>query len=97
MKNPKIFIIDEFKKHGIPISIEIFCIQYKEYLPKGNKQLSELEPLDNVFSLSLEQTNELIQFYGKGFLFSSAIEKNVHEYVVTREKLDFIEKKKTDE
>jgi len=94
MKNPKEFIIDEYRKHGSPISLESFYAQYREVLPKGVKHLSELEPLDNVFGLTLDQANELINFYGEGSLFSSEIERNAREYVATREKLDFIEKKK---
>jgi len=94
MKNPKEFIIDEYRKHGSPISLEDFHVQYGEVLPAGVKHLSELEPLDSVFGLTLDQANELINFYGEGFLFSPEIEGNIREYVTTRGKLDFIEKEK---
>ncbi len=95
MKTPKELIVDEYRKHKVPITVENFCTKYKEILPGGSKQLSESGILDNVLGLSIEQVNELIEFYGNGFLFSPEIEENVQEYLATKEKIDSIEQKRT--
>ena len=91
MKSVKKFLIEEYKKRGIPISLLDFQILYGEQFPLEQKTLSESPPLDNVHGLSFEEAYKLIQFYGAGFLFTQPIEGNIQEYIATRAKLNSIE------
>ena len=94
MKNLKENLLEEYVRLGSPVNLEEFCSKYKDELSKATCQLSEMPVLDNLHNLSPEQAHELIDYYGKGFLFSSEIENNVYAYIDTRKKLDVIESKR---
>jgi hypothetical protein len=94
MDNLKRLIIEEYLQRGSPISIEDFKSQCAENNIKETNQLFDQPTLDDACGLKLEQVNELIQFYGKGFLFSGDIEKTVSQYFHTKNKLNAIEARK---
>jgi len=95
MKNLKKDIIDEYKRLGKPISIEDFCTKYSNSFCIKKEQLMDMMPLNRVHGLTLDQANELIEYYGEGFLFSSKIERNIKGYIASRKTLGSIEKKRS--
>ncbi len=94
MKNIKEFLIDEYFALGSPISLKKFNSKYKKELSNVGCLLSETPLLDGMSNLTLEQAYELVEYYGKDFLFLPDIEENIYDYMVTRRKLDIIENQK---
>ena len=79
------------------MSLESFAIKYKDDLIKAKVRVQEFPPLDKIPDLTIEQAFELINFYGKGFLFNKEIEDNIRNYVETKKQITSIEKSRGDQ
>ena len=86
MKNLKEILVQEYKNSGIPPSVEDFSNQYRKELAELGVTLRDLPLLDNMFALTPAQAYQLLDFYGKGFLFSEKIENGIYNYQDLRKK-----------
>ncbi len=88
--NLKVELVKEYKERGVPISLDEFKESNRHILEKSPDNIENMPQLDDVYGLSFEQLEELINYYGSGFLFNDHIES----LVKTRYQITSIEKKR---
>lgn len=87
-------IIEIFKRHGSPLAMECVAAEVGASEADVGKELSNQDKLDDLCGLSLKEAFALIEFYGPDVLFTDSITRNVTDAVLTKQKIDRIERRK---
>jgi hypothetical protein len=90
-------IIGIFQRHGSPVPLEGVASEIEVTAEDVRDQLAKQDKLDDLCGLTLKDAFALIEFYGPNVLFTEAITQNVTDAVLTKRKLDRIERRKRDE
>lgn len=87
-------IIDIFQEQGSPVPLEGIALRIGTTEQEVRDYLDQQEKLDDLCGLTLDGAFTLIEFYGPKVIFTDVIAQNVTDAVLTRRRLDRIERRK---
>lgn len=85
------YIVDVFKKEGKPVPLSEIAVRRNTTLADIQRDTQTTAPLSHVTGLTHDDVITLIQFYGEGLLFDSAIERIARGLQDTRNKIEKFE------
>lgn len=78
-KDIREFIVDQFRRARKPLSLDKVAQRLHLSPAKLQKQLRDSEPLSNFRGLTQAKASKVIEFYGKGVIFSAELEWLISE------------------
>jgi hypothetical protein len=85
--NIREFIVDEFGRSRAPLSLDEVAAKFGLDVPAVKKHLLRGERLSDARGLTPEKVAKVIEFYGRGVIFSDVIERLAEEFEASEAKL----------
>jgi AraC-like DNA-binding protein len=92
-KDIREFIVDKFKRARKPLTLDEIAQRMHLNRKTLEKQLRDSEPLSNFRGLTPAKASKIIEFYGRGVIFSAELEWLIDEGKKSEDRLKEFERK----